>query len=222
MERPIRERTRHGPMATPLPANDFEPIRIPADAESCAPGPNMDSAAVETIEDPDTLRLRQVLAMRTEGRTQKEIAEHFGKDTRTIRRWMIEAKQLKLKLFEYLTPEEALADYLYSFGAQKLDLLRLKKTAQEAGDHRLVLRCLKELTRLEVTRMAVLEKLGLFTRITFAQSIPDPAAAGTQALIEGIDRFLLAGAEAIADGEDPVENDGDGEDPIDDGDEPII
>ncbi len=156
MDRPIRPRTRQTPIKTPLPANDSEPIHIPADAESSALGPNMDSAAFETIEDPDTLRLRQVLTMRTEGRTQKEIAEHFGKDTRTIRRWIAEAKQLKLKLFEYLTPEEALADYLYSFAAQKLDLLRLKKTAEEAGDHRLVLRCLKELTRFEATRMAVL------------------------------------------------------------------
>ncbi len=223
MVHPIRKRTRHSPTATPLPANDSEPICIPADAESCAPGPNMDTVVYEAIDDPDTLRLRQVLTMRMEGRTQKEIAEHFGKDTRTIRRWIREAKQLKLKLFEYLTPEEALADYLYSFGAQKLDLLRLKKTAEEARDYRLLLRCLKELTRLEATRMAVLEKLGLFTRITFAQSPPDPDAAGTQMLIDGIDRVLAAGAEVIADFEDPVENDGDGEDPVeDDGDEAII
>ena len=65
---------------------------------------------------------------------------------------MEEAKQLKLKLFEYLTPEEALADYLYSFGTQKLDLLQLKKRAEAAGDHRLVLSCLKDLvpaTRIE-------------------------------------------------------------------------
>ena len=98
MDTPIRPRTRQTRTKTPSLANDSELIHIPADAESCALGPNMDSAAFETIEDPDTLRLRQVLTMRTEGRTQKEIAEHFGKDTRTIRRWMVEAKSLKLKL----------------------------------------------------------------------------------------------------------------------------
>ena len=184
--------------------------------------PNMDSAPFETIEDPDTLRLRQILTMRMEGRTQKEIADHFGKDTRTIRRWMEEAKQLKLKLFERLTPEEALADYLYSFGSQKLDLLRLKTIAEAARDYRLLLRCLKELTRLEATRMAVLEKLGLFTRITFAQ-LPDPRVGGTEALIEQIDKMLLAGAEEMGLTQDPVANDEDGDDPVrHDGDEPII
>ena len=179
MTRPVRKRTRQTAVAPALPANNAELtnnselISVPADAESCPLGPNGESAAFEVLEDPDTLRLRQVLTMRMEGRTQKEIAEHFGKDTRTIRRWMSEAKQRKLKLSEHLAPDEALADFLYSFASQKIDLLCLKKTAEEAGDHRLVLRCLKELIRLDVTRMAVLEKLGLFTHMIFARSISD-------------------------------------------------
>ena len=92
MEHPYRPRTRQTPTKTPSLANDSELISNPVDAESYPTGPNVDSAAFEVIEDSDTLRLRHVLAMRMEGQTQKEIAAHFGRDERTIRRWIHEAK----------------------------------------------------------------------------------------------------------------------------------
>ncbi len=138
----------------------------------------------DSCEDPDIIKLRTVLLMRAQGKTQPEIAAHFGKDVRTIRRWEAKARCLKLGLVERLNPKEALADLLYTFAAQKADLLQLKMSAEESEDTKLYVRCVKELLRLECARMLVLERIGLFVGFAFPRDEPeDPGAQGANLLV---------------------------------------
>ncbi len=152
----------------------------PGDA---TPGKGSDSC-VAVGEDPDIIKLRTVLLMRAQGKTQPEIAAHFGKDARTIRRWEAKARCLKLGLVERLNPKEALAESLYTFAAEKADLLQLKMSAKESEDTKLYLRSVKELLRLECARMLVLERIGLFVGFAFPRDEPeDPGAQGANLLV---------------------------------------
>ncbi len=151
---------------------------------------DLDAAVVaDAPDDLDTARLRQVLNMLLEGRTQKEIAAHFDKNVRTIRRWIIEAKRRKLALTEGLTPQQALADFLYCCAAQMADLLRMKSAAEAQGDFGVAVRCSRELLRHEATRMAVLERLGLFNDLAIGQSISD-GSRNANVLVEAAENVL--------------------------------
>ncbi len=121
---------------------------------------------------PEVVRLRAVLAMCAEGRTQLEISEHFDRNVRTIRRWLKKAKELKLALSERLTPQEALADFLYGVTQQKAVLLRVQREAAKDNNGKLVLQAAREILRLEATYMALLERIGLFDH--FAPMLAQP------------------------------------------------
>ena len=137
----VRTRTRKR-LAGATDASDTNRAVVPdADSADIADD-DLDAAVVaDAPDDLDTARLRQVLNMLLEGRTQKEIAANFGKNVRTIRRWIIEAKRRKLALTEGLTPQQALADFLYCCAAQMADLLRMKSAAEAQGDFGVAVRC---------------------------------------------------------------------------------
>ncbi len=163
----------------------------PGDA---TPGNDSDSCITDAGDsDPDITKLRTLLLMRAQGKTQPEIAAHFGKDVRTIRRWEAKARRLKLALAQDLNPREALADFIYSLAEMKADLMYMKESAKEAEDPRLYLRCIKELVRLEATRMAVLERIGLFDGYAFARAEPDdPSVCGAR-LVSSAARDVIDG-----------------------------
>ena len=211
MAQDVRKRTRKrpDPELGASVANDSECHGGKVDEHGstmAAPGAPADTDLSDT---PDTLRLRGVLTMLAEGRTQKEIAEHYAKDPRTIRRWVKEARRRKLALSERLTPQEALADYLYGFAAQKADLLRMKEAAAEAKNFGLALRCIRELSRHEATRMAVLVKIGLFERYAFAPASADgPNEQSAQVLLDAAQNFATGNFEVAEDStESQVEED---------------
>ncbi len=161
----------------------------PGDA---TPGKGSDSC-VAVDEDPDIIKLRTVLLMRAQGKTQPEIAAHFGKDVRTIRRWEAKARRLKLALAQDLNPREALADFIYSLAEMKADLMYMKESAKEAEDPKLYLRCIKELVRLEAARMAVLERIGLFDGYAFARAEPDDPSVRGARLVSSAARDVIDG-----------------------------
>ncbi len=169
----IRSRTRTRLAAADDPLGTDQVVIL--DANGVDVVDDNEGATIETDgpEDPDTARLRKVLNMLLEGRTQKEIAAHFGKSVRTIRRWIREATRRKLVLTQGLAPEQALADFLYCCTAQSADLRRLKSAAEAKGDLAVAIRCNREILRHETTRMAVLEKLGLFNDLALGQSVSD-------------------------------------------------
>ncbi len=152
-----------------------------------------EAVGADSSEDPDIIKLRMVLLMRAQGKTQPEIAAHFGKDVRTIRRWDAKARRLKLALAQDLNPREALADFIYSLAEMKADLMYMKESAKEAEDSRLYLRYIKELVRLEATRMAVLERIGLFDGYAFARAEPDDPSVRGARLVSSAARDVIDG-----------------------------
>lgn len=152
-----------------------------------------EAVGADSSEDPDIIKLRTVLLMRAQGKTQPEIAAHFGKDVRTIRRWEAKARRLKLALAQDLNPREALADFIYSLAEMKADLMYMKESAKEAEDPKLYLRCIKELVRLEATRMAVLERIGLFDGYAFARAEPDDPSVRGARLVSSAARDVIDG-----------------------------
>ena len=204
----VRTRTRNR-LAGATDASDTNRAVVPdADSADIADD-DLDAAVVaDAPDDLDTARLRQVLNMLLEGRTRKEIAANFGKNVRTVRRWIIEAKRRKLALTEGLTPQQALADFLYCCAAQRADLLRMKSAAEVQGDFGVAVRCSRELLRHEATRMAVLEKLGLFDGLTLGQVIPN-GERPVSVLIEAVDRISAGGFENGRGGENQGGDDDD-------------
>ena len=183
-------------------------VILDADGVDVANNDECTTIDVDLLDDPDTARLRQVLNMLLEGRTQKEIAVHFGKNVRTIRRWIKEATRRKLALTQSLAPEQALADFLYCCTAQSADLRRMKGVAEAQGDLAVAIRCNREILRHEAARMAVLEKLGLFNGLTLGQVIPD-GERPVSVLIEAVDRISAGGVENGRGGEDQGGDDDD-------------
>ena len=210
----IRTRKRISPSLElgALVAKNSEIIDGQTSTDSRAPGTTGAPTANHVIDDPDTTKLRCILTMLAEGRTQLEIAEHFGKDPRTVRRWTKEAKRRKLAMSERLTPEEALTDFLCSFAAQRADLLRIKKSAEADENFGLALRCIRELSRHEATRMAVLEKLGLFDGLALGQSISDgPGTRKAQVLVDAAENVLTGKFEMDGCGGEDQEDEDDDE-----------
>ena len=179
------------------------------------PASNSLTIAANTNDDPDIARLRTVLVMLAEGRTQKEIADHFHKDPRTIRRWFKTARSLKLALSDRLTPKEALANFLFSIAEQRANLFRMKREAMQSGDNRQVLRCIKELLRLEAMQMAALQRIGLFEHF-----VPDSSYVKVESPSERyyreVDNMLFPPPSNSADGAESAEPDTDSSEDEDD------
>lgn len=149
---------------------------------------------------PEVVRLRAVLAMCAEGRTQLEISEHFDRDVRTIRRWLKKAKELKLALSERLTPQEALADFLYGVTQQKAVLLRVQREAVKDNNGKLVLQAAREILRLEATYMALLERIGLFDHFAPMLAQPETLYTVTQEEVrENVMRIFESTSQEFAD-----------------------
>ncbi len=204
----VRPRTRKR-LAGATDASDTSRAVIPDANSADIAADDLDAAVVaDAPDDLDTARLRQVLNMLLEGRTQKEIAAHFGKNVRTIRRWIREATRRKLALTQGLAPEQALADFLYCCTAQSVDLRRMKSAAEAQGDLAVAVRCSREILRHEATRMAVLEKLGLFNGLALGQAMPD-GERPVSVLIEAADRISAGGVENGRGGEDQGGDDDD-------------
>jgi hypothetical protein len=159
----------------------------------------------------DIIKLRKVLALQASGWTQKQIAEHFAKDVRTIRRWTQEAKCLKLVVLEDLTPEDVLADFLFSNAELSWEARTQLQAAQLAGDTFLVLKCVRALSNLSAARVAALARVGLFDGFSFGKPKALTSGPGSLVSLQAAVRNVEAGAYQLEQGNERAEEDDDHE-----------
>ncbi len=141
---------------------------------------NIETAPVpaNVAADPNVVRLLLVLRMLAQGRSQCEIAAHFEKDVRTIRRWIGRAKELGIAVSDQTTPQVVVDEVLNRFAELRADVLDLKKQAEVRNDAKLVLRCVAELRNLVLAEVAALGRIGFFDNFTFPPPFPpNPRAA---------------------------------------------
>ena len=131
--------------------------------------------------DPNAVRLLLVLRMIAQGKSQREIAAHFEKDVRTIRRWIGRAKGLGIVVSNHVTPQAVVDEVMNRFAELRADVLDLKKQAEVHNDAKLTLRCVAELRILALAEVAGLGRIGFFDNFTFPPpSLPNPRAALAQ------------------------------------------
>lgn len=142
---------------------------------------------------PDTARLREVLSMLVAGRTQTEIAAHFRKSTRTIRRWIAEATRRRIETFKGLSPHDLLSGTFYKFAQLEARLIARLVRAEAENDERAVEAYIRQLRVLERDKYVILQKIGFFEGVTMRPNIePDPAQRDAE-LLQRLARDFLSG-----------------------------
>jgi transposase len=142
---------------------------------------------------PDIVRLRAVLSMSAEGRTQREIARHFGKDERTIRRWATEAQRRQVAILRNYDAEGELAKALYHLNDEFAFAMRTRRIAEETGNLKLALKANQQCQRITETRLAILTKFGLFDGFQLGSNSADNPHEAGAALIAGAAHGALFG-----------------------------
>ena len=133
--------------------------------------------------DPNIVRLRMVHAMQAQGKKLKVIAAHFGRDERTIRRWLKQARELGLAVTGDLVPEDAVSEVVQNFAGHRADLLDLKREAEAEGNFGHRIWCTRELIKLEVAYVGVMERIGFFDGYRYVPPTPsDPTVKSAEQL----------------------------------------
>ena len=158
MKAPIRKRNRARPPA--LAAPDPSGRATGSDTNGKCPTTAKQGNASDC--EPNVVRLKIVLSMTAEGKTQKEIAAHIGRDPRTVRRMLQQAKDLGLAVSEHLMPEDAVIQMTRNFAGLQADLIDMKREAEAEGNFKHRIWCVRELRCLEMTRAATLHRIGFF------------------------------------------------------------
>lgn len=168
----------------------------------------------EAHDDEITLaQLRTVQTMLLEGKTQVEIANHFGRSTRTIRRWAGKAKKQRIAELQSLSPDNMLSQSLQRYRHIELELYRLKAEAEVAGDLRRVTECLSELRQTEKDRYFLLEKAHFFEGFNFVQPNEPEDDPGKKSLRVVLDMFEASLVGQDWNPENSNDNEGDDYDP---------
>ncbi len=186
MVRKVRDRSR----------KDADPKKA-ADAPSKGPAEEAPSGARI-----DEARLRLLLMMRLQGRTQKECAEVFGVDERTVRNWEQKLGGLASTLCEGLDPSATVDGSLLRFTAREDELLRWKREAEAEADRATMLKCSKELRLLERERFEFLRKLHLYQGFRFKPLSDEDASAGQADLLLRLTGEVFDGLAPDADDEE--------------------
>ncbi len=192
MNMAVRKRSRARPVASQGPAGRGGMTESKARDEQRTSAEILDPVN----QDPSTVRLQIVVSMVAEGQTQPAIAAHFGRDERTIRRWITRARALGVGVPSDLVPENVVNQTMRNFLEFKADLLELKREGEATGDSRLRIFCIRELCRIEVAYIVTLERIGVFDGYRYSPPDPiDPA-------VQSADRIRQAAREALAPGSD--------------------
>lgn len=137
--------------------------------------------ALQDTTDPNVARYLQVLHMLAKSKTQVQIAAYFDRDVRTIRRWIMGAREMGLAVSSTITPQDMVDEINNSFLELKADVLDLKKQAKAENDGKTILHCIKTHQNLELARIAALARIGYFDNYTFPPPHPlNPRAARAQ------------------------------------------
>jgi transcriptional regulator with XRE-family HTH domain len=142
--------------------------------------------------DPTTDRLRRLLLLVAQHKSQAEIAQHFGVSERTIRNWLTEARRRRIAVVRGLDPLDMLAGILWNFSYAKAQLLLTVEQAARDGDLVARVAALRELRALARSEFATLQGLGILDRADAL--IPGPLDPR-----EEVDREFIRSARAIFD-----------------------
>ena len=172
-------------------------IRHAIDVYEVSPPPMKESVETDEPEvfppdsQPNLFRLRMVLWMVAQGRSQKEIAAYFQCCERTVRRWITQAKNQGLVLSSDLVPDDVVAEIVQHFLERKADLLDLKREAEASGNFAARVLCIRELLRAEVAYVASLDKIGFFDGYRYVpKGRTDPEVQGAERLNRAAEAIL--------------------------------
>jgi len=188
MANQIRKRSRTPGVADPEHVDEHEPNSGRIDER-----PTNNSVSTETGGhvapecSAKDAKYMLALVMILDGSSQKEIAEHFGVDPRTIRNWMPKIDKVKLGIVESIDPTRELERLLVRFATAEDRFRTIGKDALARSDYATAIRCEKELKRLAEQRVRALSKLGVFDRFTLPQaSTSDPNERAAEFLADMI------------------------------------
>ncbi len=154
-------------------------------------------------QNPEAAKLRAALSMVAENRSQKEIADHFGCDVRTVRRWIKKGREQQLAVYQEFSPEEEIAATLFDLGELRAQVASIGRAAMEAGDTKLALRTVEQSRRIVESRIAILAKLGHFDGYLFEAGTAKKEGGGTRSPI--IDAARVVFALESNDNDDPAD-----------------
>ena len=146
----------------------------------------------ENTENPEAAKLRTVLSMVAENRSQEEIANHFGCDVRTVRRWIKKGRVQQLAVYHEFDPEEEIAATLFHLGELRAEAASIGRAAIESGDLKLALRTVEQMRRILESRISILAKLGHFDAYQFEAESTKRDREGTRSLIIDAARDVFA------------------------------
>lgn len=192
----IRKRSRPASNSGQRPVNESEPG---GDRDGVAPAQMEQSDTGDTAGGtPTETKLKLVLLMMIQGRTQKEIANHFKVDPRTIRNWKKKLAGLKLEIIENLNPTREIERILVRFETSELWYRNIRDDALARSDFGTAIRCATELKRLDMQRLEILHKLGVFVHFKLPETgTDDPGKQQFDMLtemLEGLSSSISAGS----------------------------
>ena len=194
----IRKRSRPASTAGQEPVNEAKPVgdragEAPAHIEQSDTG---DAAGCS----PTEIKLKLVLLMMIEGRSQKEIAKHFKVDPRTIRNWQKKLKRLKLGIVENLNPTREIERILVRLTSFEARLREIREDVLARSEFGTVIRCEKELMRLAIQRIGLLKKFGVFDQFRLPlTSTDDPGKQQADLLVEMLESLHSSITEGASD-----------------------
>ena len=186
MSREVRKRSRKVAMRNVDSEGVIELQKINCPSSSTSHSGVDDASQVEHGVPADDAKLYVCLAMQLQGRTQKEIAEHFHVTDRTIRNWCDKLKGRKIAISKDLDPHNEISLTLLRFAARETELLQWKRDAEADRDRRAMQGFAKELRQLEKDRFDFLRRLGLFTDVRFKVRPEEDSSAMQAHLLTGL------------------------------------
>ena len=118
--------------------------------------------AIEVItENVGTDRLRTVYALRLQGMRVKDLAALFGRDVRTINRWISEAKKQNLIPPNFLDPQIVVQDLMVDLAQQETEVRDIQRAAEQGDDLKMSLNCQKQLGTITLSKMSLFDRIGV-------------------------------------------------------------
>lgn len=163
---PASVRPRSRPTAAPPPSS---PIYGSAggDGRPPKPPPAIASAGGDEPRDDDAAleRMRAAVRMAAQGKTQPEIAAHFGVTDRTVRAWLTKARELRLGTFRSLSAEDVLAEIEEGLRALEATAHEHLRAATAAGYGRQAALWVREIADLMERRLSLHGRIGAFDHL---------------------------------------------------------
>jgi hypothetical protein len=103
--------------------------------------------------------------MAAEGKTQPEIAAHFGVSDRTVRAWLAKARELRLGTFRSLSVEDVLAEAEESYRALEAIAHAHLRAATAASYGRQAVLWVREIADLIERRLSLHGRIGAFDHL---------------------------------------------------------